>query len=252
VNLNHASRVAAASSVASQRYLSSSSSDLTPRADSSVEARTSSDGVVGIPIDFDVAAKIEGKESQIVTIALEPGQVLRAESGAMMYMTDGVEMNTTTGGGLSSGFRRMMTGQNIFISDYTYTGEQGTRGYVALGTDFPSKIIRLRVEDYGGKLVCQKGALLCASHTVDIDMEFTKNFKGGFFGGEGFILQALTGEGDVFVKAGGTLMRRDLEEGEQLRISSGCLVAFSSGVDYDVQMMPGFKNVSPVEAKRVE
>lgn len=132
-----------------------------------------------------------------------------------MYMTAGVEMNTTTGGSLSSGFSRMLTGQNFFISDYTYQGETGS-GQVALGTDFPSKILRLSVPEYGGKLVCQKGALLCASHTstsfscacvmfglsykshsfvvlstylVDIAMEFSKNFSAGFFGGEGFILQ---------------------------------------------------------------
>jgi hypothetical protein len=123
-------------------------------------AKTSKDGVVGYPIDFDIHSKIDGNESQIVTIQLQPGQVLRAESGAMMYMTKGVQMNTTTGGGLSEGFRRMMTGQNFFISDYTYEGEPGTTGTVALGTDFPSKIIRLNVEEYGGKLVCQKGALL--------------------------------------------------------------------------------------------
>ena len=188
-------------------------------------------------------SKIEGNESQIVTIELEPGQVLRAESGAMMYMTNGVTMNTTTGGGMGEGFRRMMTGQNFFISDYTYEGEPGTTGVVALGTDFPSKIIRLNVEEYGGKLVCQKGALLCCSHTINIEMEFTRTMTGGFFGGEGFILQALTGEGDVFLKAGGTLIRRDLEEGEELRISSGCLVGFSEGVDYDVKMIKGFTNV---------
>ena len=187
---------------------------------------------MGLPIDFDVASKIDGNESQIVTVTLEPGQVVRAESGAMMFMTEGVSMNTTTGGGLSAGFQRMLTGQNIFISDYTYDGPPGSTGQVALGTDFPSKIIRLNVEEYGGKLVCQKGALLCASHTVDIEMEFTKNMTSGFFGGEGFVLQALTGEGDVFVKAGGTLIRQDLEEGEQIRISSGCLVGFSTGVDY--------------------
>ena len=97
---------------------------------------------------------------------------------------------------------------------------------------FPSKIVRLNVNEYGGKLVCQKGALLCASHTIDIHMEYSKNLSTGFFGGEGFILQGLTGEGEVFLKAGGTLIRRDLREGEQLRISSGCLVGFSSGVDY--------------------
>lgn len=194
---------------------------------------TSKDGVTAThAIDFDVAAKIEGNESQIVIIRLEPGQVLRAESGAMMYMTDGVEMNTTTGGGLSTGFQRMLTGQNFFISDYTYNGAPGTEGTVALGTDFPSKIVRLNVPEYGGKITCQKGALLCASHTVDIAMEFSKNFQTGFFGGEGFVLQGLTGDGDVFVKAGGTVIRRDLKEGEQLRVSAGCLVAFSQGVDY--------------------
>jgi len=213
------------------------------RPDSTSVAHASKDGVIGIPIDFDVQSRIEGNESQIVTITLEPGQVLRAESGAMMYMTEGVVMNTTTGGGLSDGFKRMLTGQNFFISDYTYTGPEGTTGQVALGTDFPSKILQLNVNEYGGKLVCQKSALLCASHTIDIDMEFTKSFSGGFFGGEGFVLQKLTGEGDVFLKAGGTLIRRELEPGEELRISSGCLVGFSAGVDYDVQMVQGFKNV---------
>lgn len=206
-------------------------------------AKTSSDGVVAVPIDFDVASKIEGKESQIVTVAIEPGQILRAESGAMMYMTEGVSMNTTTGGGLSAGFKRMLTGQNVFISDYSYEGEAGTTGLVALGTDFPSKIVRLSIDQYGGKIVAQQGALLCASHTVDVEMEFTKKFSTGFFGGEGFVLQALTGEGDVFLKAGGTLIRKELSEGEQLRISSGSLVAFTTGVDFDIQTMPGFKNV---------
>jgi len=152
-------------------------------------------------------------------------------------------METSTGGGLSAGFKRMLTGQNLFISDYCYTGQAGTTGLVCLGTDFPSKILRLNVSEYGGKIVCQKGALLCASHTVDIEMEFTKKVSTGFFGGEGFILQALLGTGDVFVKAGGTLIRRDLKEGETLRISSGCLVAFTKDVSYDIQVMQGFKNV---------
>lgn len=220
-----------------------SSADVVTTGNATPEVRTSKDGVVARPIDFDVGSKVEGNESQILTVALEPGQVLRAESGAMMYMTDGVQMNTTSGGGLSSGFQRMLTGQNFFISDYSYEGEPGTVGHVALGTDFPSKIVRLTLEEYGGKIVCQKGALLCASHTVDIQMEYSKNMSTGFFGGEGFVLQGLSGEGDVFVKAGGTLIRRDLKEGEQLRISSGCLVAFTNGVDYDVQMVKGFANV---------
>ncbi|KAL7473973.1 hypothetical protein ACHAXS_014243 [Conticribra weissflogii] len=224
-----------------------SSSPASPASSSAVEPRndalTSSDGVVGYPIDFDIASSVEGKESQIVTIRLEPNQVLRAESGAMMYMTHGVQMNTTTGGGLSSGFKRMLTGQNVFISDYSYDGSNGPYGYVALGTDFPSKIVRINLEEYGGKVICQQGALLCASHTVDVNVEFTKKFSAGFFGGEGFVLQGLSGRGDVMVKAGGSLIRKDLKEGEVLRISSGCLVGFQEGVEFDVQMVPGFKNV---------
>jgi uncharacterized protein (AIM24 family) len=161
----------------------------------------------------------------------------------MMYMTHGVNMNTTSGGGLSAGFQRFLTGQNVFISDYTYDGSNGPYGYVALGTDFPSKIVRMSLEEYGGKIICQKGALLCCSHTVDITVEFTKKLSTGFFGGEGFVLQGLTGKGDVMVKAGGTLIRKDLKEGEVLRISSGALVGFQEGVEFDIQMIPGFKNV---------
>jgi uncharacterized protein (AIM24 family) len=133
---------------------------------------------------------------------------------------------------MSAGFKRLMTGQNVFISDYTYEGPPGTTGLLALGTDFPSKIVRLNVNEYGGKIVCQKGALLCAAHTIDIEMEFTKKLTTGFFGGEGFVLQGLTGEGDVLIKAGGTLIRKDLDEGEELRVSSGALVGFSQGVEY--------------------
>ena len=112
-------------------------------------------------------------------------------------------MDTTSGGGLSAGFKRMLTGQNVFISDYSYHGPEGTKGLVCLGTDFPSKIVKLNVNEYGGKIVCQKGALLCASHTIDIEVEFAKKFSTGFFGGKGFALQSLVGEGDVFVKTGG-------------------------------------------------
>jgi len=228
-----------------KRSHSTSSSNLLGNNDdnnSITQQTASSDGVLAIPIDFDVASKIEGKESQIVTVALEPNQVLRAESGAMMYMTENVQMNTTSGGGMSAGFKRMLTGQNVFISDYSYHGADGTKGLVCLGTDFPSKIVQLNVQQYGGKILCQQGALLCASHTIDIEIEFTKKFSTGFFGGEGFVLQSLVGNGDVFIKAGGTLIRRELDE-EQLKISSGSLVAFTSGIEFDIEMMKGFKNV---------
>ncbi len=156
----------------------------------------------------------------------------------------GSKDGASTTSALSDGFKRMMTGQNMFLSDYTFNGKEGrTEGTVALGTDFPSKIVRFSLPEYGNKIVCQKGAYLASSVDVDIQMEFTKKFTAGFFGGEGFILQSLTGEGDVFVKAGGTLVKKDLEEGETLRVSSGSLVAFTQDVQFDVQTMPGFKNV---------
>ena len=193
----------------SNRSYSSNNTSNTP-------ATTNENNQLTIPINFDIASTISGNESQILTVQLYPNQILRAESGAMMYMTSGIEMNTTMGGGsgnnnnnnnssnaLSAGFKRLLTGQNLFISDYTYHGVEGTYGTVCLGTDFPSKIMRLNVTEYGGKVICQKGALLCSSHTIDIEMEFTKKFSTGFFGGEGFVLQGLVGTGDVFVKAGG-------------------------------------------------
>lgn len=194
------------------------------------------------PIDFDVSSRIEGSETQIVMVDLEPGQILRAETGSLLYMTDGVELETSLGGGLSAGLKRYMTGQNMFISDFKYHGEEGTAGTVALGTEFPSKIIRVTLADYGGELICQKGAFLCGTHLTGIEMFFTKSFTSGFFGGEGFVLQRLTGDGDVFLKAGGALVRRELAEGETLRVSSGALVAFSPTVEYEVQMMKGVKN----------
>ncbi len=182
---------------------SSNNNNNNPHLPTDPSSTTSSDGLIATPINFDIASNISGNESQILTINLYPNQILRAESGAMMYMTEGVTMNTTTGGGVSQSFKRYLTGQNLFISDYTYNGDEGTFGAVCLGTDFPSKILRLNVDEYGGKIICQKGALLCSSHTIDIEMEFTKKFSTGFFGGEGFVLQGLVGRGDVFVKAGG-------------------------------------------------
>ena len=232
-------RRAAAAATLTIRLQSSSStksSAITPQSASSHVPAT-------IPIDFAVASRVSGQESQTLEVQLSPGQVLRAESGAMLYMTRHIKMETTLGAdGVSAGFKRMLTGQNLFISDYTYEGPEGTTGTVALGTDFPSKILRLNLEEYGGKIVCQKSAFLAGSDTVDIEMAFTKSLTSGFFGGEGFVLQSLTGKGDVFVKAGGALVRKDLKEGESLRVSSGSLVAMTHTVDFDVSMMPGIKN----------
>ena len=189
-------------------------SSLIPKDDDKDKPATipSSTSDVLVPINFDTSSSIKGEESQILEIDLEPNQILRAESGAMIYMTQGVEMstslggsgsNTGTGASISDGFKRMLTGQNMFISDYSYQGPEGSVGTVALGTDFPSKIIRLSLQEYGNKIVCQKSAYLASDLNVDIQLEFAKKFTAGFFGGEGFILQGLIGDGDVFVKAGG-------------------------------------------------
>jgi len=192
------------------------------------------------PVDFTTNAKIEGEESQIATIRLSPGERIRAESGSMLFMTQGVEMETSSSA--RDGMKRFLTGQNIFVTDFYYEGTKS--GIVALGTRFPSKILKLTLQDYPDeKLICQKGAYLASNLDVNIEMEFTKNFQAGFFGGQGFVLQKLEGKGDVLLQAGGTLVRKDLDEGATLRISSGCLVAFTSTIDYDVSMMPGFNNV---------
>lgn len=161
-------------------------------------------------IDFQVAAKIEGEESQIVTIQIEPGETLRAEAGNMLYMTEGVVMDTTLGGASGSAFTRFLTGQNIFLTDFTYQPEQDTqrsgKGIMALGTEFPAKLLRLSLDQLPEQsLICQRGAYLASNPTVNIEMEFTKTLTAGFFGGQGFILQRLTGVGDVIVKGGGPL-----------------------------------------------
>jgi uncharacterized protein (AIM24 family) len=137
----------------------------------------------------------------------------------------------------------MLTGQNLFLTDFHYEGTSGTTGTVCLGTDFPSKILRFSLEDHpGGTLICQKGAYMASNPSVNIEMEFTKSMTAGFFGGQGFVLQKLTGQGDVLVKGGGTVVKKDLREGETLRVTSGSIIAFESTIQYDVQMMPGIKN----------
>ena len=143
-----------------------------------------------VPIDFAASSRISGEESQILEVRLDAGQVLRAESGSMLYMTHGVHMETSGGGpasgGLSTALTRTMTGQNLMVSDFSYSpapDESGGHGTVGLGTDFPAKILRLDLDDVPeSKLICQKGAFLAGSHTVQMKMAYTKNFSSGFFG----------------------------------------------------------------------
>jgi uncharacterized protein (AIM24 family) len=137
----------------------------------------------------------------------------------------------------------MLTGQNMFLTDFRYEPTTGS-GTVGLGTDFPSKIQRFTLSDHpDGMLVCQKGAFLASSHpNVAIEVQFTKSLTAGFFGGQGFVLQKLSGEGDVLIKGGGTIVKRLLRDGETLRVTSGSIVALESTIQYDVQMMPGITN----------
>lgn len=184
--------------------------------------------------------KIYGSEMQSVEIELDPGEGIRAETGAMLYMEDGIEMQTSTGGGLLKGFKRLITGESFFITSFTYHGTG--KGHVAFGAPYPGKIIPLDLTRQNGEFLCQKDAFLCAAAGIEIEVAFTKRIGAGLFGGEGFILQRLTGDGLAFIHAGGTIIERDLAAGERLRVDTGCLVGLSTTVDYDIQFVGGFKN----------
>ena len=184
--------------------------------------------------------KIYGDDLQIVEIELDSGEGVRAEAGAMMYMDEGIEMQTSTSGGLFKGFKRMVTGESFFITTFLFNGEG--KGRVAFGAPYPGKIIPLEMAQLGGRFLCQKDAFLCAARGVEIEVAFTKKIGAGLFGGEGFILQRLEGSGRAFVHAGGTIIKRELSANETLRVDTGCLVAFSPSVQYDIQFVGGFKN----------
>lgn len=184
--------------------------------------------------------KIYGDDMQVVEIELDPGEGVRAEAGTMMYMEDGIEMQTSTGGGLFRGFKRMVTGESFFITTFLHNGSG--KGHVAFGAPYPGKIIPLQLEDFGGSFICQKDSFLCAARGIEIEVAFTKKIGAGFFGGEGFILQRLEGKGRAFIHAGGTIIRKALRPNETLRVDTGCVVGFSPSVDYDIKFVGGFKN----------
>lgn len=184
--------------------------------------------------------KIIGDDLQLVEIELDPGEGVRAEVGTMTYMEDGIEMQTGADGGIFSGFKRMFTGESFFISTFLNSGQ--TRRHVAFAAPYPGKIVAFDLDAFGGEVLCQKDSFLCAARGTEIEIAFTKRLGAGFFGGEGFILQRLKGDGMVFVHAGGTVIEKDLAAGEHLRVDTGCLVAFATSVDYDIQFVGGFKN----------
>lgn len=184
--------------------------------------------------------QIIGDDMQMVEVELDPGEGVRAEAGAMTYMEDGIQMETGTGGGIFRGLKRVVTGESFFITTFLNTANR--KSHVAFAAPYPGKIITLDLANLGGEFLCQKDAFLCAAQGTEIEIAFTKRLGAGLFGGEGFILERLQGDGMTFVHAGGTIVEKNLGAGESLRVDTGCLVAFSPQVSYDIQFVGGFKN----------
>lgn len=193
--------------------------------------------------------EIFGDEMQFVEVTLDPDEVVIAEAGGMMYMSDGIDMQTVFGdpskqqgmlGKLLDAGKRMVTGESLFLTTFGATGSK--REQVAFAAPYPGKIIPMHLDELGGEIICQKDSFLCAARGVHIGIAFQKKILAGLFGGEGFILQRLTGDGIAFVHAGGTIHRRELQTGETLRLDTGCLVAFQPSVQYDIKMVGGIKN----------
>ena len=193
---------------------------------------------------------IHGEEMQLVEIELDPQETAIAESGAFMYMDDGIQMETIFGDGskqntgfmskLWSAGKRLLTGESLFMTAFTHQGYGKAR--VAFASPYPGKIIPLDLSVLGGKIICQKDSFLCAAKGVEIGIEFQRKLGTGLFGGEGFIMQKLEGDGMAFVHAGGHVFERYLTPGETLKIDTGCVVAFTQTVDYDIQFIGGIKN----------
>ncbi len=197
-------------------------------------------------IDF----TIHGDDMQFVEIELDPMEAALAEAGGMMYMEDGIEMETIFGDGSqqNSGFlgalmgagKRLLVGESLFMTVFQNRG--AGKKHVAFGAPYPGKIIPIHLAEIGGELLAQKDSFLCAAKGVSLGIAFTKRFGAGLFGGEGFILERLQGDGLAFVHAGGTLYERVLAPGETMRVDTGCIVAFQPSVDYDIQYIGNIKS----------
>jgi uncharacterized protein (TIGR00266 family) len=197
-------------------------------------------------IDF----QIYGDDMQFVEVELDPQEAVVAEAGGMMYMEDGIEMETIFGDGSqqTSGFmgalmgagKRLLTGESLFMTVF-YNKAIGKK-HVAFGAPYPGKIVPIQLSEIGGELIAQKDSFLCAAKGVSVGIAFNKRIGAGLFGGEGFIMQRLQGDGWAFVHAGGTLAQRDLGPGEVIRVDTGCIVAFQPSVDYDIQYVGKIKS----------
>jgi uncharacterized protein (TIGR00266 family) len=195
--------------------------------------------------------KIYGEELQFVEIELDPNETAIAESGAFMMMDNGIEMQTIFGDGsqqqsggflgkLMSAGKRLITGESLFMTAFTNTG-QGKKK-VSFASPYTGKIIVLDLQKYGGKIIAQKDAFLCAAKGVSIGIEFQRRLGTGIFGGEGFIMQKIEGDGLAFAHAGGFIVEKQLQPGEVLKVDTGCVVAYTPNVDFDIEMVKGIKN----------
>ena len=192
--------------------------------------------------------KIVGDDLQCVEIELDPGETVVAEAGGMLFMEDGIELETRMGDGSETdqgflgkalkGLSRKLTGESLFMTWFTNRGSGKRR--VAFAAPFPGKIVPLDLAALGGEILLQKESFLCAAKGTEVGIAFNKKLGAGLFGGEGFILERLRGDGMAFVHAGGTVLERELKAGETLRVDTGCIVGFGPGVDYDIQMVKGF------------
>lgn len=193
---------------------------------------------------------IEGTDMQAVTVELDPQETVIAEAGAMCWMDDNIDFESKMGDGSTpnKGFfgklvdagKRAITGESVFITHFTNVGHG--KKQVAFAAPYPGKIIAVDLAEVGGEIICQKDAFLCAALGTKIDIAFTKKIGSGFFGGEGFILQKLTGDGKVFLHAGGTLVKKELN-GDKLKIDTGCVVGFSPSLSYDIERAGNLKSM---------
>lgn len=201
--------------------------------------------------NHEIDYEIRGEEMQLVEIELDPQETAIAEAGSFMFMDEGIQMETIFGDGSeqrSGGFfnkilgagKRLLTGESLFMTAYTHQGTGKAR--VAFAAPYPGKIIPLDLAELGGKIICQKDAFLCAAKGVSVGIEFQRKLGTGLFGGEGFIMQKLEGDGLAFCHAGGHVMKRTLKPGEVLRVDTGCIVAYTRDIDYDIQFVGGIKN----------
>lgn len=201
--------------------------------------------------NHEIDYRIVGEEMQYVEIELDPQETAVAESGAFMMMDDGIQMETIFGDGskqqtggffgkLMSAGKRVLTGESLFMTAFTNMAHGKKR--VSFASPYPGKIIPLDLMEYNGKMVCQKDAFLCAAKGVSVGIEFQRKLGTGLFGGEGFIMQKLEGDGLAFVHAGGHVFERILQPGELLRVDTGCIVAYTQTIDYDIQFVGGIKN----------